>query len=133
MNLLMRAVQRCECVQDLRVYGPSQNYGAFFDKGGWRALCDIVQHTSLERLDVVCCGLGDNEAKELATSLTNNTTLRRLSLDENRIRDDGVRALSGVLQSNNAMELLYLEFNNYSKVTADHIRYQLQHMPRLYV
>ena len=132
MNLLMRAVQRCECVQQLLVWGPSQNY-EFFDEEGWRALCDVVQHTSLEVLHVMYCGLGDNEAKQLATSLTNNTTLRGLGLYWNRIGEDGVRALSDVLQSNNTMKGLDLIFNNYSESTGDRVRHELKHITGLYV
>ena len=132
MNLLLRAVRRCACIEVLILWGPSQDY-EFFDKEGWRALCDVVLHTSLERLEVVRCGLGDSEAKHLATSLTNNTTLRRLGLQLNRIGDDGVRALSDVLQSNNTMEMLYFMDNNYSESTGYRVRHKLKHITRLFV
>ena len=129
MNLLLRAVKTCECVEQLLVYGRENE---LFDKEGWRALCDVVQHTSLEVLEVVYCGLGDNEAKQLATSLTNNTTLRELGLEQNRIGEDGVRALSDVLQSNNTMEELYLDDNNYSESTGDRVRHELKHITYLF-
>ena len=132
MTFLLRALKCCECVKSLRLDGPSRRNG-FFDKDSWRALCDVVQHTSLEVLVVVYCGLGDNEAKQLATSLTNNTTLRELWLYRNRIGEDGVRALSDVLQSNNTMKVLDLEDNNYSESTGDRVRHELKHITYLIV
>ena len=113
----------------LTQFGPSQ-WNGFFDKESWRALCDVVQHTSLEVLVVVRCGLGESEAEELATSLTNNTTLRVLGLDMNKI-GEGVLALSDVLQRNKTMRWLNLNWNGISESTFRRVKCELKHIPHL--
>ena len=131
MTFLLRALKCCECVESLRLYGPSR-WNGFFDKESWRALCDVVQHTSLEVLHVVRCGLGESEAEELATSLTNNTTLRELWLDGNKI-GEGVLALSDVLQRNKTMRVLNLNRNGISESTCHRVKCELKHIPHLWV
>ena len=129
MTFLLRTLKCCECVEILRLFGPSR-WNGFFDKESWRALCDVVQHTSLEVLDVVWCGLGESEAEELATSLTNNTTLRVLWLYVNKI-GEGVLALSDVLQRNETMRWLYLNWNGISESTCHRVKCELKHIPFL--
>ena len=66
---------------------------------------------SLTSLNLGDNRIGDDGAKALATALKNNTSLTSLNLLGNRIGDDGAKALATALETNTSLTSLELGFN----------------------
>jgi len=55
--------------------------------------------------------MGDNDVKTLCEALRINTSLKELSLEYNRIREQGAHTLSEALKVNNSLRCLYFYSN----------------------
>ena len=63
------------------------------------------------KLTINSCMISDEEAKAIATALTDNTNLEVLYLNENKIGVEGAKAIAQVLETNKTLKLRILGLN----------------------
>lgn len=73
---------------------------------------------SLTSLNLSFCKLNDDDAKALASCLSQNKVLQDLDLRSNNIRDDGVKALADYLRSSQGLQKIFLFGNPFREAGA---------------
>ena len=81
---------------------------------GLKELCRLIRETpTLEKLGLSGLGLGDNEIQELVSALKENTSIRELNLQNNKIGRSGFLSLRSLFSSRCLVSQLLIEEGNW--------------------
>ena len=79
-------------------------WNRFGDEGAFH-LAKALSHTSLQEIDISCCGIGEEGMVALSSALKTNTTLKCLNACESRFGDKGAFHLAEALSHTSLQEI----------------------------
>ena len=72
-------------------------------------LAEFLNQTQLQRLDISCCGIGEEGIVALASALSTNKTIKHLAVGANRISTSGQKALIESFTKNTSLNSLDIQ------------------------
>lgn len=88
-----------------------KNSGLYFNK------IILNKPLSLFELTLDRCSLNPDDILKIASALKDNNTLRKLSLNGNKVGNEGARKLASALKKNKSLKYLYLNSTNISDIS----------------